>query len=618
MAITQEIHLKQDSYKLPPVVHAVQNDTGRTLKMIIDDETLGVSDTGELCFRRSDGSTYNATATLVQADNAFTCAATQGCTQTGTTLCQLKVTSSSKVISTYTFILDVQEDVYGLDPVAQQGYDIDDLIAAAATLSLDNVPKVTSFDGGTALGSQTINTICRIHQEVGLTDLPSGVDIANHVTWLYTVGTSSNKHQVLFVPYQNGFYQRLYRNSSWSDWTGINDSNTLTVASYDGGTVLGNQTNNRIVRVYGVSGITDAPDGVDLETYPGWLWTYGVTNKHQVLFYPHMAAAFQRLYRQSSGTYSWSEWVSLDEGKEFKMLCIGNSFNQDVMAYVPAILQEIMPDVHLTVSLLYEGSASYQKYLDMATATPPVAFTTWDEWKSYHWVRHQKSNNASLTLQQALALEDWDLITMQCRSTDVLSDNVLATSITKGRQLMRLVQQNLSHPAQLATFAFVGRPVPYNDEDPVEYTSAQMTEKIMDAMPTIMESLGFIDYFPIANAIGGARTNDTLNQLGDNRKGDPGLLFNNHLQNGIPDLIAAYVICLKILEWTGNKHKGVYGSTFVPDAATLEYINAKKGGMTHGDPVGEDDPAKIRAAQEIATLAVRNPDIIPDCTDILV
>ena len=141
MAITQEIHLTQDGYKLPPVVHAVQNDTGRTLKMIIDDETLGGSDTGELCFLRSDGSAYNATATLVLADNAFTCAATQGCTQSGTTECQLKVTASSKVVSSYTFLLMVQPDVYGLDPVSQQGYDIDDLIAAASTIDLSAVPK---------------------------------------------------------------------------------------------------------------------------------------------------------------------------------------------------------------------------------------------------------------------------------------------------------------------------------------------------------------------------------------------------------------------------------------------------------------------------------------------
>lgn len=613
MAITQEIHLTQDSYKLPPVVHAVQNDTGRTLKMIIDDETLGGSDTGELCFLRPDGSAYNATATLVLADNAFTCAATQGCTQSGATKCQLKVTSSSKVVSSYTFLLMVQPDVYGLDPVSQQGYDIDDLIAAASTIDLSAVPKVVSYDGNTSLGSQTLNTICRLYQQVGITDLPSGVDISTHICWLWTVGTSSNKHQVLWVPYQNGFYQRIYRNSSWSDWSGLNDTNTLTVASYDGGTVLGNQTLNRIVRVYGVSGITDAPDGVDLETYPGWLWTYGVTNKHQILFYPHMAAAYQRIYRQVSGTWGWSAWTSIGSGggssDEIKVLCVGNSFNQDVMAYVPVILQEILPNTRFTFGILYVGSASYQKHLDMYDNS--TDYTYWNIWKpgASMWLRYKDTGGNSKTLVEGLQYTDWDIITMQDTSESVVEDN-LPSSITHGRQLMRVIQENLTAPAQMITWAFVGRP--YTSEGGTSYSAAQMTDYVMDATDTVMQNMGFKDFFPIANAIGSARTNDTFAALG--QAGN--LLFDNHLQNGIGDLISAYVIALKILEWTGHGQKGIYGSTFVPTDANIDAINAD--GMTHGTAVGIDDPENILAAQEIATLAVRNPTEIIDCSDIIV
>ena len=613
MAITQVIHLTQDKHEPVQIAYAVQNDTGRTLKMVIDDATLGSGSTGVLSFKRSDGSAYNQSATLALADNAFTADVTQGCTQSGTTECQLKVTASSKVVSSYTFLLMVQPDVYGLDPVSQLGYDIDDLIAAASTIDLSAVPKVVSYDGGTAVGSQTVNTICRLYQQSGITDLPSTVDISSHICWLYTVGTDQNKHQLLWVPYQNGFYQRIYRNSSWSDWTGINSSNTLAIGSYDGSTVLGNQTLNTICRVYGVASITDAPDGVDLENYPGWLWTYGVSNKHQVLFYPHMAAMYQRIYRQASGTWGWSAWSSVGSGggssDEIKVLCVGNSFNQDVMAYVPPILQEILPNTRFTFGILYEDGASYQKHLDMYTNSTDYDY--WNIWKpgASMWLRYKDSTGNSKTLVEGLQYTNWDLILTQDTSGTVLDSNTVATSITHGRQLMRVIQDNITAPAQMGLFAFVGRPY---SSGGIDYSAAEMTQKVMDATNTIMQNLGFKDFIPIASAIGSARTNDTFAALGN--AGD--LLYDNHLQNGIGDLISAYVIALKILEWTGHGQKGIYGSTFVPTDANVSAINAD--GMTHGTAVGIDDPENILAAQEIATLAVRNPTQIIDCSDIIV
>lgn len=497
------------------------------------------------------------------------------------------------------------------------GYVIDDSLtiegaaadAKAVGDALALVPKITSFDGDTAAGDQTVNTICRLYQEVGITDLPSGVDITNHICWLQTVGTALNKHQVLWVPYQNGFYQRLYRSGSWSDWTGLGDSNAITIRSFDGVDTLGDQSLNSICRVYNVDDITDAPDGVDLANYPGWLWTYGVSNKHQLLFYPHLAAAYQRIYRQQGGVWSWTPWTSIGGGNgggggELKILVIGNSFDQDVFAYVPAILQEILPTTTIKMSVMYEGSIGYAGFVDMYTND--TEFTIWNEWVRYHWVRH--SGDASLTLAEALQHESWDIILSQDNSPSVVDAAAIASSITNGRNLIRIIQDNVVSPAQVATIAFAGRP--YSG-----YDAEQMSDKIIAATETIMGSLGFIDYVPIANAIKAARTNSTLNALGDNGQ----LLADaNHLQNGIPDLIAAYTIVLKILQWTGNQDKGVYGSKFLPDTDTLDFINAKPAHMTHGDPEGIDDPGNIMAAQEIAALAVRNPTAEIDCSNIIV
>lgn len=476
---------------------------------------------------------------------------------------------------------------------------------------------VASFDGGTALGSQTVNTICRIYQQASITDLPAGVDIDTHICWLYTAGTGTQKHQMFFVPYQHGFYQRIFRGGAWSSWDGINASNSITITSFDGVDTLGDQSLNTICRVYQVEGLTDQPDGVELESYPGWLWTYGVSNKHQVLFYPHLAAAYQRIYRSSGGVWSWTAWSAIGGGSgggsELKVLVIGNSFDQDVFAYVPPILQGALPNITLKMSVLYEAGATYADYATMYTNSTP--FTTWNEWRRYHWIRHQKSNNASLSLGDALNLENWDIIIMQPSSAEMVNSSNIDQSIADGRDLFRIIQGEIETSTQLATIAFVGRPTPW--DDPV-YSAADMTDKIIAGTDDIMKRLGFIDYVPIAAAIGSARTNSALNALGDSDKeAQPGLMYDQHLQNGIGDLIAAYCIVLKILEWTGHKGKGVYGSTFVPDSDTLTYINAVPGAMTHGLPVGVTE-ANIQAAQEIATLAVRNPSEVIDCADIVV
>lgn len=47
-----------------------------------------------------------------------------------------------------------------------------------------------------------------------------------------------------------------------------------------------------------------------------------------------------------------------------KILCIGNSFNQDVMAYLPPILREILPNTEITYGVLYSGSAGLRDHIE--------------------------------------------------------------------------------------------------------------------------------------------------------------------------------------------------------------------------------------------------------------
>lgn len=125
MTATQTVYLNQTEYRVPPVIHAVQNDTGRKVKMVIQDQVLPSGSTATLNFMRSDKSHYSVTCeAFVSADNSFTAEIDQALTQAGITECQLKV---SGIVSTFTFIIDVQPDVSGIS-VQQDGYSAEQII----------------------------------------------------------------------------------------------------------------------------------------------------------------------------------------------------------------------------------------------------------------------------------------------------------------------------------------------------------------------------------------------------------------------------------------------------------------------------------------------------------
>ena len=112
MSLVQTVHLNMASYKSAPVVPAVQNDTDRQVKMIIDDFVLDADMTGKIAFQRSDGTFYEENATLDTGTNSFTAGLDQALTCAGKTLVQLKITDTD-MVSTFTFYVIVEEDTSG-------------------------------------------------------------------------------------------------------------------------------------------------------------------------------------------------------------------------------------------------------------------------------------------------------------------------------------------------------------------------------------------------------------------------------------------------------------------------------------------------------------------------
>lgn len=130
MAVSQEVILYNKTYTVPPVINAVQNDTDRQVVAKLGDFTLASGMTAKLSFHRPDDTHYETTGTVSVANNTVTAELDQALTQVGVVKAQIKVTESSGLGSTFTFVIKVQEDVAG-EVTPQEGGTIIDALETA-------------------------------------------------------------------------------------------------------------------------------------------------------------------------------------------------------------------------------------------------------------------------------------------------------------------------------------------------------------------------------------------------------------------------------------------------------------------------------------------------------
>ena len=308
---------------------------------------------------------------------------------------------------------------------------------------------------------------------------------------------------------------------------------------------------------------------------------------------------------------------NITEQKELNILVLGNSFSQDAFAYLPPILNELLPDYAITYGVAYGDSYSAQNHID--SYNNDTNYTRWNLWRSNadHWSHYSgTSASAGKSLADILPLYDWNVVYYQ--SSGNIAENNMETSmtsinITPGRELLRILQTELTHPFTFLTGQWLSTP----------YASASDTMgsyfRMRKAMKYVSDRLGVDGVIPIGAGIAFARTDATLDALGVSGH----MLYDwnsetmhGHQQAGLPALISAYVIAQYILEMLGREDAAVYGSTFVPDTTGASTINS--GVMTHGTPdeqYGGVTTANIRKAQEIAVAAAAHPDSVYGETD---
>lgn len=318
-------------------------------------------------------------------------------------------------------------------------------------------------------------------------------------------------------------------------------------------------------------------------------------------------------FRFYNGT-TWGGWrqaattedVDKAVKQTLKILFLGNSFTQDYVAYIPPILEELLPSYDITIGICYTSSASVGDHVERFNNN--TMYTVFSKWETANgrWLKYSVGSSAApgKTLKQVLTEFSWDIISVQGSCSIVDEEAPYREIVEPGRELLQILQANAKKPFSYVTTQWFGR-------ESGGYSSLEVFNGISNVIDRVMDEIGFSDYIPVGCALQSARTNATLQSIG--LSGDM-LHDGTHLQAGLPALLAAYTAVLKILEWTGNKNIGLYRSTFIPTAENVVELNvvSTNSALTHGDIDGITE-ANVRAAREIATIAVRKPNTIIDC-----
>lgn len=243
---------------------------------------------------------------------------------------------------------------------------------------------------------------------------------------------------------------------------------------------------------------------------------------------------------------------------ELKVLCIGNSFTQDSMGYVPYIMKQMVPHVKLTLGIgMIGGSPLAQHLANLMNEDVSVGSTVYSP-TNYGFemsVDGSPWKSSSASIDEILAFAEWDIITFQQSGGTASLDwnTYYAPFIYK---IHKKIYEKITYNVQLGWLSVHG-------------TYANNAEAILNSWRNttnnskkVVEETGASILFPYGTAIQNLRTISELNALGNY-----GFLQadNGHLQNGIGCLCAAYSNVLTLLKSIGMDYKGIVHEDIVID-----------------------------------------------------
>ena len=336
----QEVRLRAATYGIPPIVHMVQGDNGRSLKMILEDFEVEDYYDCVLAIHRPDDSYYEIEALAIPTGNYVSAPAYQALTRPGKVECQLKVSMPGMLISTFDFVIMVHESVVGL-PVEQLGYDIYDLIDAAQQI-----------------------------QNVGLTDdiKQALLDCFEHVAWTDEHGQDyvDALEAALYPPAELVSISAVYTQSGTVYTTDSLDdlkSDLVVTAIYTDSTT-------ETVTTYTLSGTLTEGTSVITVTYEGKTTTFNVT-----VTAPATLSSITAVYTQSGTVYDTDSLDSLKS--DLVVTAVYSDSTTQTVASTDYTLSGTLTEGTSTITVSYGGkTTTFSVTVTHVAETIKVLFNT--------------------------------------------------------------------------------------------------------------------------------------------------------------------------------------------------------------------------------------------------
>lgn len=276
-----------------------------------------------------------------------------------------------------------------------------------------------------------------------------------------------------------------------------------------------------------------------------------------------------------------------DDKKELRVLIFGDSFSRDAFSYVPGVIEDLCPDLNVDMEILYLGGKSLKYHWDYLSNDKDLF--TLDVYTSYAG----KWNSIPYTLgEEVVTAQDWDLIILQEGSNTARNSDLTQSHVN-------CISGYIRDRQPTAKFAFMLSPAKPDGSPALgEYSSDDVWMMYVNTSQLLLMNEE-VDYIiPCGTAIQNAR------QTSVDQYGKFGHLSydGNHLQEGLPCLIEAYVGA-QFLFHLFDINASIENSSL---KISQQWVNNQKIPGQHGAVIeGTDDDYII--CKRSALLALDNP-----------
>lgn len=249
-------------------------------------------------------------------------------------------------------------------------------------------------------------------------------------------------------------------------------------------------------------------------------------------------------------TKIWEITVEDPSSKIIKILCIGNSFSQDTVYYLPDIAQSA--GINIVVGNLYSSGCSLERHSN-------YALTNDKAYIYYKWSPSGSTVQEDYTVSEAVLDEKWDYITFQQASE---FSGIYSTYQPYLNNLIAYVQEIALNPNVKPVLNMTWAYSYKNTNDNfLRYSRDQkiMYETIVGAYRQAARDTGINIIIPCGTAIQNARTDKNLKSIGNELTSD-----GYHLDEGMGRYIAGLTMFETIMK-KENINRDLYDDvTFVP------------------------------------------------------